>query len=96
MALVLQAVLLVQGAPAAVAEAFIATRLGEEGGRSFGVLPAAADVATIVGGSRPEPGWRGRDGVADPRCLTLPSASGIAPAMKVRRAGGAAAPRRPA
>ncbi len=40
--------LLVQGAPAAVAEAFIATRLGAEGGRSFGVLPAAADVAAIL------------------------------------------------
>lgn len=48
MALVLQAVLLVQGAPAAVSEAFIATRLGAEGGRSFGVLPAAADVAAIL------------------------------------------------
>ncbi len=49
MALVLQAALLVQGAPAAVAEAFIATRLGAEGGRSFGVLPPSADVAAIVG-----------------------------------------------
>ncbi len=48
MALVLQGALLVQGAPAAVAEAFIATRLGAEGGRSFGVLPAAADVAAIL------------------------------------------------
>jgi putative acyl-CoA dehydrogenase len=49
MALVLQAALLVQGAPAAVADAFIATRLGAEGGRSFGVLPAGADVDAIVG-----------------------------------------------
>ena len=48
MALVLQGALLVQGAPAAVAQAFIATRLGAEGGRSFGVLPAAADVAAIL------------------------------------------------
>lgn len=49
MALVLQASLLVRHAPAAVAEAFIATRLGEEGGRSFGVLPARADLDAILG-----------------------------------------------
>ncbi len=49
MALVLQASLLVRGAPSAVADAFIATRLGDEGGRSFGVLPRAADVDAIVG-----------------------------------------------
>lgn len=48
MALVLQGALLVQGAPAAVADAFIATRLGGEGGRSFGVLPAGADVDAIL------------------------------------------------
>lgn len=48
MALVLQGALLVQGAPAAVADAFIASRLGGEGGRSFGVLPAAADVTAIL------------------------------------------------
>lgn len=48
MALVLQGALLVQGAPAAVADAFIATRLGAEGGRSFGVLPAGADVDGII------------------------------------------------
>jgi putative acyl-CoA dehydrogenase len=49
MALVLQASLLVRHAPAAVADAFIATRLGEEGGRSFGVLPARADLDAILG-----------------------------------------------
>ncbi|KAF0137098.1 MAG: putative acyl-CoA dehydrogenase [Xanthobacteraceae bacterium] len=48
MALVLQASLLLRGAPPAVADAFIATRLGGEGGRSFGVLPRAADVDAIV------------------------------------------------
>ena len=48
MALVLQASLLVRGAPAAVADAFIATRLGGEGGRSFGVLPRSADVDAII------------------------------------------------
>lgn len=48
LALVLQASLLVRGAPAAVADAFIATRLGGEGGRSFGVLPRSADVDAII------------------------------------------------
>ena len=49
LALVLQASLLVRGAPSAVADAFIATRLGGEGGRSYGVLPRAADVDAIIG-----------------------------------------------
>ncbi|ACG78387.1 acyl-CoA dehydrogenase [Phenylobacterium zucineum HLK1] len=48
MALVLQGALLVRHAPAAVADAFCATRLGDEGGRSFGILPGGADVAAIV------------------------------------------------
>jgi putative acyl-CoA dehydrogenase len=49
MALVLQGALLVRFAPAAVADAFCATRLGDAGGRSYGVLPAGADMAAIVG-----------------------------------------------
>ncbi len=48
MALVLQGALLVRWAPAAVADAFCATRLGDEGGKSFGVLPQAADVSAIL------------------------------------------------
>jgi putative acyl-CoA dehydrogenase len=48
MALALQGALLVRHAPAAVADAFCATRLGEQGGRSFGILPDEADVAVIV------------------------------------------------
>lgn len=48
MALVLQGALLVRHAPAAVADAFCATRLGDEGARSFGVLAEHADVAAIV------------------------------------------------
>jgi len=48
MALVLQASLLVRHSPAAVSDAFVATRLGADGGRSFGVLPRAADVDAIV------------------------------------------------
>jgi len=44
-------VLLVQHAPSFVADAFIATRLGEgcgESGRVYGTLPAAYDHAAIV------------------------------------------------
>ena len=48
MALVLQGALLVRHAPAAVADAFCATRLGGEGGRSFGVLPSGVDVEGVV------------------------------------------------
>jgi putative acyl-CoA dehydrogenase len=48
MALLLQASLLIRHAPAAVADAFCATRLGPEGGRLFGVLPKGADVAGIL------------------------------------------------
>jgi putative acyl-CoA dehydrogenase len=48
MALVLQGALLVRFAPGAVADAFCASRLGGQGGRSYGVLPGGADVAGIV------------------------------------------------
>ncbi len=48
MALVLQASLLVRHAPAAVADAFCAARLGAERGFAFGTLPAGADTRAIV------------------------------------------------
>jgi putative acyl-CoA dehydrogenase len=48
MALLLQASLLVRHAPAAVADAFCAARLGGEGGFAFGTLPPSADTATIL------------------------------------------------
>jgi putative acyl-CoA dehydrogenase len=48
MALVLQGALLVRLAPAAVADAFCATRLGGQGGRSYGVLPQGADKAAVI------------------------------------------------
>ena len=48
LALVLQGALLVRHAPAAVADAFCATRLGGEGGRAFGTLPASADLDAIL------------------------------------------------
>jgi putative acyl-CoA dehydrogenase len=48
LALALQGSLLVRGAPPAVADAFCAARLGGEGGRAYGTLPAAADVGAIV------------------------------------------------
>jgi putative acyl-CoA dehydrogenase len=48
LALVLQGALLARHAPACVADAFCATRLGSEGGHSFGILPGKADVAGIL------------------------------------------------
>jgi putative acyl-CoA dehydrogenase len=48
LALCLQGALLVRHAPTAIADAFCATRLGGEGGRSFGTLPAGAGIAAIV------------------------------------------------
>jgi putative acyl-CoA dehydrogenase len=48
LALALQGALLVRHAPAAVADAFCATRLAGEGGRAFGTLPAGVDLAAIL------------------------------------------------
>ncbi|MEU1279204.1 acyl-CoA dehydrogenase family protein [Streptomyces sp. NPDC005805] len=48
MALVLQGSLLVRHAPAAVADAFCATRLAGGGGVAFGTLPPGADLAGIL------------------------------------------------
>jgi putative acyl-CoA dehydrogenase len=47
LALLLQASLLVRHGPAAAADAFIATRLAGEGGRTPGALPAAVDTKAI-------------------------------------------------
>ena len=48
MALALQGSLLVRFGDPAVADAFCASRLGGEGGRAFGTLPAGTDFARIV------------------------------------------------
>jgi putative acyl-CoA dehydrogenase len=48
MALAIQAALLVQHAPAAVADAFCASRLAEGGHRHFGTLPRGVDCAAIL------------------------------------------------
>ena len=53
MALCLQGSLLVRYAPAAVADAFCASRLGREGGLEYGTLPAGADLAAIIERSLP-------------------------------------------
>ena len=53
MALVLQGSLLVRGAPAPVADAFCASRLGGEGGRAFGTLPAGLDLDAVIERHRP-------------------------------------------
>ncbi len=52
-ALCLQGALLVRHAPPAVADAFCATRLGGEGGRSYGTLPPGVDSGAIVDRHRP-------------------------------------------
>ena len=56
MALCLQGSLLVRHAPAAVADAFCAARLGGEGGRAYGTLPPGVDAAAIVDRHRPRLG----------------------------------------
>ncbi|TMR90004.1 acyl-CoA dehydrogenase family protein [Nonomuraea basaltis] len=52
-ALTLQASLLVRHAPAAVADAFCATRLGGDWGHAYGTLPPAADITTILARALP-------------------------------------------
>ncbi len=54
MALVLQGSLLVRHAPAAVADAFCATRLDGQGGFAFGTLPGGTDVTAILDRALPE------------------------------------------
>ena len=54
MALCLQGSLLVRHAPAAVADAFCASRLGGEGGLEYGTLPPDSDFDAIIARSRPQ------------------------------------------
>ncbi|HEX3900478.1 MAG TPA: acyl-CoA dehydrogenase family protein [Mycobacteriales bacterium] len=56
MALVLQGSLLVRFAPAAVADAFCASRLGGDWGHAFGTLPPGVDTAAIVERATPKVG----------------------------------------
>jgi putative acyl-CoA dehydrogenase len=53
MALIFQGSLLVRSAPAVVADAFCAARLGGDGGRAFGTLPPGVDARAIVERARP-------------------------------------------
>jgi putative acyl-CoA dehydrogenase len=53
MALALQGSLLVRHAPAAVADAFCASRLGDDGGLEYGTLPPGVDFETIIERHRP-------------------------------------------
>ena len=53
LALALQASILVRHAPAAVADAFCASRLSDSPGRQFGVLPSGLDLAAICARARP-------------------------------------------
>jgi putative acyl-CoA dehydrogenase len=54
MALCLQGSLLVRNAPAAVADAFVASRLGGDGGLEYGTLPAGSDFEAIIARSLPD------------------------------------------
>jgi putative acyl-CoA dehydrogenase len=54
LALALQGSLLVRHAPAAVADAFCAARLGGQSGRAYGTLPAGVDVDAIIDRALPE------------------------------------------
>ncbi|MFI4977348.1 MAG: acyl-CoA dehydrogenase family protein [Solirubrobacterales bacterium] len=54
MALCLQGSLLVRHAPAAVADAFCASRLAGDGGLEYGTLPAGSDFEGIIARSRPQ------------------------------------------
>jgi putative acyl-CoA dehydrogenase len=56
MALALQGALLVRHAPAAVADAFCASRLAGDGGLQYGTLPVGVDGAAIVARHTPQPG----------------------------------------
>jgi putative acyl-CoA dehydrogenase len=60
MALVLQASLLVRHAPAAVADAFCASRLDGDSGHAFGTLPAGTDTGEILDRARPLMSFTGR------------------------------------
>jgi putative acyl-CoA dehydrogenase len=54
MALCLQGSLLVRHAPAAVADAFCASRLAGDGGLEYGTLPAGVDFESIIARGRPQ------------------------------------------
>ncbi len=54
LALTLQGALLVQHAPAAVADTFCASRLGREQGRAYGTLPAGLPFEAIIERARPQ------------------------------------------
>jgi putative acyl-CoA dehydrogenase len=55
MALALQGSLLVRHAPAAVADAFCASRLARDAGLQYGTLPAGIDVQAIIARHTPQP-----------------------------------------
>ena len=55
LAIALQAALLLQHAPAPVADAFVATRLAGDGGLHYGTLPAGTDFAAIIDRHAPRP-----------------------------------------
>ena len=53
MAILFQASLLLQHSPASVAEAFVVSRVGNDGGRALGTLPPGLNLDQIVERARP-------------------------------------------
>ena len=64
--LALQAALLIKHAPAAVADAFCASRLDGEGGSAFGLLPRGVDARAII--ERAAPSRDAAHGLGAPSC----------------------------
>ena len=53
LALVFQGALLVRHAPAPIADAFCASRLGGDTGHAFGTMPPGVDMRSIIDRARP-------------------------------------------
>ena len=53
LALALQGALLIRHGPASVADAFCASRLASDWGRTLGTLPSGADIAALVDRTQP-------------------------------------------
>ena len=56
LALALQGSLVIRHSPPAVAEAFLASRLGGAAGKAFGTLPSGTDTQAIIERHRPRLG----------------------------------------
>ena len=88
MAACLQGALLVQHAPAAVADAFCATRLGTEYGGTLGTLPRGIDLASIVTRTTPRSDLRtARSGATSSTAMPPCQAMRATPGQRSSRPG---------